>query len=145
MGDEAGISAADHTDITNRARGLMAGIAVGNLLGITIEGRSKRAIADRYPDGVVDIDAASGYPDDDDLDQSIVIAEAAAKGALQVEDLGRRFWDWAEASGAGIGGLTRKAVSLYGGARPQRLARNRKAGNVRMPKPGRDTGQAMAP
>ena len=117
-----------------KARGLMAGIGVGNLLGIRLEGKSRDTVASRYPNGVLDIAAASGFPDDDDLAQSIVIAEAAFAGPLDVDDLGRRFWVWAEANGAGIGGLTGRVLSLYGGDYPQRLARNRRAGDVREPR-----------
>ena len=54
----------------DRARGLMVGIAVGNLLGIAMEGRSRRRILDAHPQGVREIAAKSGYPDDDDLAQA---------------------------------------------------------------------------
>ncbi|MCY4582664.1 MAG: ADP-ribosylglycohydrolase family protein [Chloroflexi bacterium] len=82
------MSAAD-----DRARGLMLGTAAGNLLGITIEGRMKADVRGLFPDGVRDITARPGYPDDDDLAQSIIIAEAAEEGPLNVEDLGHRFWE----------------------------------------------------
>ena len=78
----------------DRARGLMVGIAAGNLLGVPIEGRSKDDVRERFPDGVRDITARPGYPDDDDLAQSLIIAEAAEEGPLDVEDLGHRFWEW---------------------------------------------------
>ena len=117
----------------DRARGLMAGLAVGNLLGIVIEGWPKRHIARRYPDGVKEIEARHGYPDDDDLAQAVVIAEAAAAGGgLDVDDLGRRFWVWGETNGLGMGGLTRDVLALYGGRAPRR-ARNRAAGAARTP------------
>lgn len=118
----------------NRARGLMAGIAVGNLLGIAMEGWPRRLIAREYPAGVLEIAAEPGYPDDDDLAQAIEIAEAAAAaGGLDVDDLGRRFWAWAETNGAGMGGLTGDVLALYGGSYPRRLARNRGTGTVRTP------------
>ena len=118
-----------------RARGTMTGIAVGNLLGISMEGWRRDHIAQNRPHGVTEIEARSGYPDDDDLAQSIIIAEAAAEGPLCVDDLGRRFWAWAETNGAGIGGLTQHVLALYGGDRPQRLARNRlAAGSAREPR-----------
>lgn len=116
-----------------RARGLMAGIAVGNLLGIRLEGSSKRRVTRSFPDGVREITAYPGYPDDDDIAQAIVIAEAAEAGPLDPDDLGRRFWHWAETNGAGMGGLTGDALALYGGAYPQRLARNRSEGTPRRP------------
>ena len=118
----------------NRAQGLMAGIATGNLLGIAMEGRPRSEIARKFPDGVRDVTAASGFPDDDDLAQAIEIADAAATGSgLDVDDLGQRFWQWAETNGAAIGGLTRNVLELHGGAFPQRLARNRRRGTARTP------------
>ena len=81
---------------TQRALGLMEGIAAGNLLGIVMESWSMPGIAERYPDGVREICARQGYPDDDDLAQPIIIAEAATQGPLDIEDLGRRFWIWGE-------------------------------------------------
>ena len=118
----------------DRAKGLMAGIATGNLLGIAMEGWPRSAIARKFPDGVRDVMASSGYPDDDDLAQAIEIADAAATGGgLDVDDLGQRFWRWAETNGAGIGGLTRNVLELYGGAFPQRLARERRQGTARTP------------
>ena len=112
----------------------MAGIATGNLLGIAMEAWPRSAIAREFPDGVHDITAASGFPDDDDLAQAIEIADAAATGSeLNVDDLGHRFWRWAELNGAGIGRLTRNVLELYGGAFPQRLARNQHRGTARTP------------
>lgn len=119
----------------NRARGLMVGIAAGNLLGISMEGWPQQRVAREYPAGVREIVAKPGYPDDDDLAQAIEIADAAAAaGGLDVDDLGRRFWAWAETNGAGMGGLTGDVLALYGGSYPRRLARNRTAGTVRTPK-----------
>ena len=57
----------------DRARGLMTGIAVGNLLGIPVESWPRRHIAEAYPEGMREIVARSGYPDDDDLAQAIEI------------------------------------------------------------------------
>ena len=103
----------------DRARGLMVGIAAGNLLGIVQEGWSKRRIAEEYPDGVREMEARPGYPDDDDLAQALIVAEAAERGPLDPDDLGRRFWDWAETNGLGMGGLTRRVLELYGGDFPR--------------------------
>ena len=111
----------------------MVGIAAGNLLGIVQEGWSRRRIAETYPQGVRDIAAATGYPDDDDIAQAIVIAEAAEQGSLDPDDLGRRFWEWAEANGLGMGGLTGHVLELYGGDAPKFLAARRRRGRVREP------------
>ena len=79
------------TGFASRARGTLVGLATGNLLGLRHEGKSREYIARLYPDGVQAIEAGNGWPDDDDLGQAIVIAEAAAKGPLQLDDLARRF------------------------------------------------------
>ena len=52
----------------------MAGIAPGKLLGIMQEvvGRDGRS-PKTHPDGVPEIAAATGYPDDDDLAQAIIL------------------------------------------------------------------------
>ena len=110
--------------VNDRTRGLMVGIAAGNLLGIVQEDWSRRRVAEAYPDGVREIAATTGYPDDDDLAQAIVIAEAAEQGQLDPDDLGRRFWEWAETNGLGMGGLTGHVLELYGGDAPQFLAVN---------------------
>lgn len=117
----------------DRARGLMAGIAAGNLLGIVQEGWSRERVKAQFPDGIREIEARLGYPDDDDVAQAIVVAEAAAAGPLDPTDLGQRFWEWAEVNGAGMGGLTHDVLTRYGGSQPRRLARNRGTGSVREP------------
>ena len=58
-------------DLKDRAYGLMVGIAAGNLLGIVQEVWPRRRIAEVFPDGVRDMAARPGYPDDDDLAQAI--------------------------------------------------------------------------
>ena len=116
-----------------RARGLMAGIAAGNILGIEQEGWSRERIAAAYPDGVGEIDEDIGPPDDDDLAQALIIAEAAERGPLDPDDLGRRFWAWAETNGRGIGHLTSDVLALYGGDRPRCLGAPRGHGVVRAP------------
>ncbi len=120
--------------VIDRARGIMTGIAVGNLFGISMEGWNRARIVGKWPQGITEIEAHSGYPDDDDLAQSIIIAEAAAEGPLCVDDLGRKFWEWAEVNGLGIGILTQDVLALYGGDDPRCLAQNRQAGMARTPR-----------
>lgn len=107
------------SDANDKARGLMMGVAAGNLLGVTVESRPRAIVRERFPNGARDIPAKPGYPDDDDLAQSIIIAESAMEGPLDADDLGRRFWEWAELNGLGIGNLTYKALTLYGGDGPR--------------------------
>ena len=123
----------ESSDARGRARGLMAGIAAGNLLGIVQEGWSRQMVAEMFPDGVREIAAAKGYPDDDDLAQAIIIAAAAEQGPLDPDDLGRRFWEWAETNGAGMGALTGHVLELYGGDVPQLLAARGRRGHSRKP------------
>ena len=112
--------------LVDRSRGLMVGVAVGNLLGIPYEGGrwNRTAIAVEFPDGIREIAAKPGWPDDDDLAQSILLAEAGiATDAYDINELAHRFWAWAELNGAGMGGQTKHALQLFGGAAPRRELR----------------------
>ncbi|MCY3786401.1 MAG: ADP-ribosylglycohydrolase family protein [bacterium] len=112
-------------DLRERAAGLMVGIGVGNLLGIPWEGKSAAFIAGPNPHGVREITAEAGFPDDDDLAQAILLAEACIEGGdLDLSDLARRFWEWGELNGAGMGGHTKRVLRRYGGADPRRELRN---------------------
>ncbi|MDE2924611.1 MAG: ADP-ribosylglycohydrolase family protein [Acidobacteriota bacterium] len=86
------------------------------------EGWPRHAVEASYPNGVREIEPEPGEPDDDDLAQAIILAEAAIEagsGDLDVEEVGRRFWLWAEENGRGIGIQTADVLSLIGGARPR--------------------------
>ena len=112
--------------LVDKSRGLMVGVAVGNLLGIPYEGGRwhRAAIAAEFPDGIREIAAKPGWPDDDDLAQAILLAEASiATDAYDIDDLARRFWAWGELNGAGMGGQTKHALRLFGGATPRRELR----------------------
>ncbi len=104
-----------------REHGLMVGVAAGNLLGLAIEGWPKREIQEAFEDGIDEIWVDGPEVDDDDLAQSLIIAEAAAEGPLDVDVLARRFWEWGELNGTGMGGLTWNVLTLYGGDMPQFL------------------------
>lgn len=113
-------------ELLERARGMMVGIGAGNLLGIRFEGWSTAEdLRETHPDGVREIEAKPGYPDDDDLAQAILLAEACAGfDALDPHDLMRRLWEWAEINGAGMGILTGDVLTRYGGDYPRREMRN---------------------
>ena len=105
-------------------------------------------IARQNPGGVTAISAREGYPDDDDLAQAILLAEACMESdRLDVADLMRRFWAWGERNGAGMGSLTRAVLERYGGALPHRALRNwarygePPTGEVRKPR-GADASEA---
>ena len=119
--DSAQRSMADPRD---RCRGTMVGLAVGNLLGIRFEGKLRWLVDQQCPEGVREIEASPGYPDDDDLAQAVILAAASmTSDTLDVEDLARRFWVWGEENGLGMGSLTHKVLTRFGGAPPQRMAR----------------------
>lgn len=107
-------------EVQNRCRGLMVGLAVGNLLGIPYEGWPREEIRLAWPEGACDIEAKAGYPDDDDLAQAVILA-AACHGAeaLDADDLARRFWVWGEENGLGMGHATRTTLARYGGSPPR--------------------------
>ena len=118
--------------LQDRCRGLMVGLAVGNLLGIPCEGWPREEIRLRWPDGVRDIEAKAGYPDDDDLAQAVILA-AACHGAeaLDADDLARQFWVWGEENGLGMGHATRATLARYGGSSPRRYGSRRVAARRR--------------
>ena len=101
--------------LPERARGMMVGIGAGNLLGIRFEGWSTAEdLRETHPDGVREIEASPGYPDDDDLAQAILLAEACAEfDALDPDDLMRRLWHWAEINGMGMGIQTGDVLERY--------------------------------
>ena len=106
--------------LQDRCRGLMVGLAAGNLLGILCEGWPREEIRRRWPEGVRDIVASTGYPDDDDLAQAVILAEECLGGdELDADKLARRFWVWGEENGLGIGNATAETLARYGGSRPR--------------------------
>ena len=94
----------------------MAGIAPGKLLGNMQEGWSRRQIPETYPDGVPEIAAATGYPDDDDLAQAIILPRRPSRNRSTRTSWGRR--SWAETNGLGMAGLTDHVLELLTGRRP---------------------------
>ena len=111
--------------LRDRARGVMLGLAVGNLLGLPMEGRSYREIDRWYPDGVRDIDPREAYmPMDDDLAQAVDLGEALFGGGDYVGEFGRRLVAWRRENGRGIGITTDRVIGvLEAGHRPPDAAR----------------------
>ncbi len=94
-----------------RARGVMLGLAAGNLLGLPIEGSSSSEIRRFYPDGVTDIDPAERLrPMDDDLAQAVELAEALLTEGELVADFARRLVRWRRENGRGIGITTSEVI-----------------------------------
>ena len=67
--------------LRDRARGAMLGLAVGNLLGLPVEGWNHREIDRSYYEGVTGIDPREAVrPMDDDLAQAVDLGRGAAGG-----------------------------------------------------------------
>ena len=112
---------------------MIVGIGVGNLFGLHWEGRRRELREQQARSGPVrEICAREGFPDDDDLAQAILLAEACLEcGHLGMADLAQRFWDWGETNGTGMGGLTGAVLAHYGGKRPRQALRQwRRHGNT---------------
>ena len=111
--------------LSDRARGVMLGLAVGNLLGLPMEGDSYRSIERRYPQGILDIDPLEGHrPMDDDLSQAVDLGEALVGGGDYVNAFAIRLVVWAHENGRGMGILTSQAIRALGaGYAPPEAAR----------------------
>ena len=98
--------------VMDRGRGAMLGVAVGNLLGLPVEGWSERRIKERYPNGVREIRPSElSKPMDDDPAQSVELAEALLEGGDLVERFTARLISWSLLNGRGMGGTTRQSIN----------------------------------
>ena len=106
----AGESNAD--DVMDRARGVMLGVAVGNLLGLPVEGRSRRRIQELYPNGVRDIHPSeASRPMDDDPAQAVELAEVLLEGGDLTRRFAARLVTWRNVNGRGMGRFTRQSIA----------------------------------
>ncbi|MCY3921236.1 MAG: ADP-ribosylglycohydrolase family protein [Chloroflexi bacterium] len=95
----------------DRARGVLLGLAVGNLLGLPVEGASRSTIRRAYPDGLSDIDPRERHrPMDDDLAQAVDLAEALAHDPDPVTGFADRLVKWRTNNGRGIGIMTSTVI-----------------------------------
>ena len=79
----------------DQAKGTILGLAVGNLLGLPVEGWSAVHISQSFPNGVTQIDPLERVrPMDDDLAQAVDLAEALAAGVNFVPDFCSRLVRW---------------------------------------------------
>ena len=109
-------------DPQDRARGVLLGLAAGNLLGLPIEGLSRGAIRGRFPGGVTEIDPGERHmPMDDDLAQAVDLGEAlldcldcndGPTNADWVENFSARLVRWRRENGRGIGITTSAVIKL---------------------------------
>ena len=95
----------------DRARGVLLGLAVGNLLGLPVEGASRSTILRAYPAGLVEIDPRErNRPMDDDLAQAVDLAEALAHDPDPVSGFADRLIEWRSENGRGIGIMTSTVI-----------------------------------
>ena len=120
-----GCDASDEDMLSDRAHGTMLGLAVGNLLGLPMEGWSSDWIEHRYPDGVIDIDPREAYrPMDDDLAQAVDLGEVLLDGGDYVDEFAGRLVAWRHENGRGMGIMTAHVIRvLEAGHRPPEAAR----------------------
>ena len=111
--------------LADRARGVMLGQAVGNLLGLAVEGAWFDDIRQSYPDGLRDIDPREvDRPMDDDLAQAVELGEALVDGGDYVSAFAGRLVTWAYENGRGMGFLTASVIRrLEDGHPPPEAAR----------------------
>ena len=103
----------DSALLRDRSRGVLLGLAVGNVLGIPLEGQFYFDIDDRYPDGVTEASPEEKYcPMDDDLAQAVELGEAILVAGDAVRDFAKRLVTWRKDNGRGIGNTTKIVVGL---------------------------------
>jgi len=109
---EASATAPEGGQMEDRARGVMLGVVVGNLLGLAIEGKSRSWIQERYPYGVREIQPSEmAKPMDDDPAQSVELAEALLEGGDLVERFAAKLVSWSVLNGRGMGRTTRQSIN----------------------------------
>lgn len=100
-------------DLASRARGALLGHAVGNVLGVPTEFlQTAERIAAAFPGGIREVHRQDTResPYDDDLALTIILAEELLEPEVDLRRLTRRWIEWAERDGRGIGVWTRAAL-----------------------------------
>ena len=97
----------------DRVRGTILGLAVGNLLGLPVEGWSAARIDASHSRGVTEINPLErSRPMDDDLAQAVDLAESLLAGGDFVTDFSGRLVRWRRENGRGIGFTTSAVIDL---------------------------------
>ena len=101
---------------TDRARGVIVGLACGDALGAPVEFESRQSIAAKYPGGLRDF-TSGGWMDvvpgelTDDSRMMIDLAETLVRpGPVDLDHLGQRFVAWMNENPKDIGVTTRIAI-----------------------------------
>lgn len=118
LGAWLGASTLSDEGLLDRARGLLLGHAVGNLLGIPHESMWYSTIEALYPNGVSDIDPQEAHmPMDDDLAQAVELGEALLEDDC-ASTFARRLIAWSRDNGRGMGNLTYRVIGLLENGHP---------------------------
>ena len=103
-------------DLQDRYRGVLLGLACGDALGGPVEFLSREDIAQQHPDGLRDfigggwLNLAPGEITDD-TQMTLAIARSLAEHEdVDMDDIGKRFVDWANSDPKDIGLTTRAAI-----------------------------------
>jgi ADP-ribosyl-[dinitrogen reductase] hydrolase len=101
---------------TDRARGVIVGLACGDALGAPVEFESRQSIAAKYPGGLRDF-TSGGWMNvvpgelTDDSRMMIDLGETLVRpGPIDLDHLGQRFVAWMEENPKDIGNTTRIAI-----------------------------------
>ena len=109
--------------LMDRARGVMLGVAVGNLLGLPVEGRSRQRIQELYPAGVRDIEPAEASRQmDDDPAQAVELAESLLERGDLIKRFAARLVTWRNVNGRGMGRFTRQSIAQLADRVPPSVA-----------------------
>ena len=110
--NDASNAPVDQGTLIDRARGVMMGVAAGNLLGLRVAGWSHKRIAEKLPEGLRDIDPQELHlPMDDDLALSVELAESLLDQGETVLQFARRLISWRHENGRGMGRTTRQSIT----------------------------------
>jgi len=93
----------------DRIKGVIFGNAIGDALGLGLEGWGKEAIKRHYPNGYSFYNQGKriGWQEGewtDDTEQMLCIMDSIIeKGEVDIKDIARRIYNWARGGGKGIG------------------------------------------
>lgn len=114
-------------EFADRVAGVLFGQAIGDALGLGMEGLSPQQVAQYYPEGLQDYDAIvrdehrsrwepGEWTDDTGL-MLCILDSFLEQNAVDLLDIARRFQRWAAAGNPGLGGTTHAVLfckDLYG-------------------------------
>jgi ADP-ribosylglycohydrolase len=105
------------TTIAQRIHGIIYGLAIGDALGKGAEFFAKDKVQQMYPHGLTDYSQIQrqslwqqGEWTDDTAQMLCILDSLIEKGCVDSLDIARRFRQWAETDGRGIGQLTFKVI-----------------------------------